>query len=107
MAMKVTKRAELIARMKREESEKRAERDFAEFLENDTLESCAADLFDIAKTLVRVSLKNVEFRADISTDAYDGLEGMRVRLARHGIAVEWRDILPDEFKGLYGLEEKC
>lgn len=104
--MKVTKRADLLAKMKREEAERRAERDFAAFLENDTLESCAVDLFDIAKDLVRVCLKNVEFRADISTDAYDGLEGMRVRLARQGIRVEWREILPDGMKDLYGLEEK-
>ena len=105
--MKVTKRAALLAKMRREEAERRAKRDLAEALESDTLENVASDLFYAVKGLVRSSLFYTEFNPAKSTDAYDGLEVMRVRLANQGIEVEWRDILPDEFKGLYGLEKKC
>lgn len=104
--MRVTKRADLLAKMRREEAERRALRDAAEFLESDTLEGLAADLFHTAKTLTRAALKNVEFRADICTDAYDGLEAYRVRLARQGVEVEWRDILPDYLKDMYGRIER-
>lgn len=105
--MKVTKRADLLAKIKREEAERRALRDFAEALDNDTLEAVASDLFHATKRLVQSSLFYTDFDPAKSTDAYDGLEVMRVRMANQGIEVEWRDILPDEFKGLYGLEKKC
>lgn len=105
--MKVTKRADLLAKMKREEAERRALRDFAEALDNDTLEAVASDLFYVAKRLVKSSLFYTEFNPAKSTDAYDGLEEMRVRLENQGIRVEWRDILPEEFKDLYGLENQC
>lgn len=107
MAMKVTKRADLKAKWKREEAERRAKRDLAEALDNDTLEAVTRDLFYSTKRLVQPSLFYTDFDPAKSTDAYDGLEVMRVRLARQGIRVEWRDILPDEFKDLYGLEDKC
>lgn len=106
MAMKVTRKADLLAKMKREEAEKRARRDAAEFLANDTLETVASDLFWISKRLVQSSLFYTDFNPQKSMDAYDGLEQMRVRLANQGIEVEWRDILPDEFKDLYGMELK-
>lgn len=105
--MKVTKRADLLAKIKREEAERRALRDFAEALDNDTLEAVASDLFHSTKRLVQSSLFYTDFDPAKSTDAYDGLEEMRVRLANQGIEVEWRDILPEEFKGLYGLEKRC
>lgn len=103
--MKVTKREDLLAKMKREEAERRAERDFQAYLESDTMEKISVDLFDTAKLLVKVSLKNVEFRPDIHLDAYDQLEIMRVRLKHQGIEVEWRDILPDYLADMYGLKE--
>ena len=103
--MKVTKKKDLLAKIKREEAERRAERDFQEYLEFDTMEAITIDLFDTAKMLVRVSLKNVEFRPDIHLDAYDQLEIMRVRLKRQGIEVEWRDILPDYLSDMYGMKE--
>lgn len=104
--MKVTKRADLLAKIKREEAERRALRDFGEALDNDTLDAVASDLFYSTKRLVQSSLFYTDFDPAKSTDAYDGLEVMRVRLANQGIEVEWRDILPDEFKGLYGLEKR-
>jgi hypothetical protein len=104
--MKVTKRADLLAKMKREEAEKRARRDTAAFLESDTLETVAEDLFYIVKRLVKSSLFYTDFQASKSMDAYDGLEIMRVRLENQGIRVEWRDILPNEFKDLYGRIEE-
>jgi hypothetical protein len=104
--MRVTKRADLLAKMKREEAERRAKRDAAEVLANDTLETVAADLFWVVKRLVHSSLFYTDFNPQKSMDAYDGLEQMRVRLAQQGIEVEWRDILPEEFKDLYGRIEE-
>jgi hypothetical protein len=103
--MKVTKRADLLAKMKREEAERRAMRASAEFLANDTLETVAADLFNSVKVLVRASLFYTEPSNDKSLNAYDGLEEMRVRLANQGVEVEWRDILTEEFRDLYGRAE--
>lgn len=103
--MRVTKRADLLARMKREEAERRAERDFAAYVESDTMERIAVDCFDALKLLSEVCLRNVPFDASIHCDAYDQLEVLRVRLAHQGMEVEWRDILPKELKGLYGLED--
>lgn len=103
--MKVTKRSDLLAKMKREEAERRAEREFGEYIEADTVLQIAVDCFDALKMLSEVCLRNVPFDAKIHCDVYDQLEVLRVRLAHQGMKVEWRDILPKELKGLYGLEE--
>lgn len=102
--MRVTKRSDLIAKMKREEAERRAQREFAEYIENDTLLSIATDCFGALKLLSEVCLRNVPFDAAIHADVYDQLEVLRVRLANQGVEAEWRDILPDYLKGAYGME---
>lgn len=102
--MRVTKRADLLAKMKREEAERRAERKFAEYLGADTMRAIAVDCFDALKLLTEVCLRNVPFDASIHADAYDQLEVLRVRLAHQGEEVEWREILPDYLKGSYGTE---
>ena len=107
MAMHVTKKADIQAKWKREEAERRARRDAAETLRNDTPIAIAVDCFDALKLLSRVCLANVEFNAAIHVDVYDQLEILRVRLAEQGAEVEWREILPDYLKGEYGLEIKC
>lgn len=104
--MRVTKRADLLAKMKREEAERRAEREFGEYLQADTALQIAADCFDALKMLSEVCLRNVPFDPKIHCDVYDQLEVLRVRLAHQGVNVEWREILPEGLKGLYGLEEK-
>lgn len=103
MAMKVTKKADLVAKFKRDEAEKKAIRDAAKFLENDTLETVAEDLFWVAKRLVKSSLYYTEPDRGKYLNAYDGLEQMRVRLANQGIEVEWRDILVEEYREEYGM----
>ena len=103
--MRVTKRSDLIAKMKREESERRAEREFGEYLASDTMAQIAVDCFDALKMLTEVCLRNVPFDAAIHVDAYDQLEVLRVRLENQGEKVEWREILPDYLKGTYGIEE--
>lgn len=103
--MRVTKRADLIAKMKREASERRAEREFGEYLESDTMAQIAVDCFDALKMLTEVCLRNVPFDASIHADAYDQLEILRVRLDNQGEKVEWREILPDYLRGTYGMEE--
>lgn len=103
--MKVTKKKDLLAKIKREEAERRAERDFQEYLESDTMESICIDLFEASKVLVKSSLKYVEFKPDIHLDLYDQLEILRVRLKQQGIEVEWRDILPEYLADMYGMKE--
>lgn len=102
--MRVTKRADLLAKMKREEAERRARREFAEYIENDTMQAIAVDCFLALKLLSEVCLRNVPFNESIHADVYDQLEVLRVRLANHGEEVEWRDILPDYLKGTYGKQ---
>ena len=101
--MKVTKRADLLAKMKREEAERRAQREFAQYIEGDTMGQIAVDCFDALKLLTEVCLRNVPFDASIHADAYDQLEVLRVRLEHQGESVEWREILPDYLKGTYGM----
>ena len=100
--MKVTKRADLLAKMKREEAERRAQREFSEYMEGDTLLSIANDCFDALKMLTEVCLRNVPFDAAIHADAYDQLEILRVRFQNQGHEVEWREILPDYLMDAYG-----
>lgn len=100
--MKVTKRSDLLAKMKREEAERRALKDVEGYLATDTPISIATDAFDALKLLTEVCLRNVPFDSAIHCDAYDGLEAFRVRLAKQGVEVEWREILPPELKGVYG-----
>lgn len=100
--MKVTKRSDLLAKMKREEAERRAEREFGEYLQGDTAIQIAVDCFDALKMLTEVCLRNVPFDASIHCDVYDQLEVLRVRLAHQGVTVEWREILPPELNGVYG-----
>lgn len=102
--MRVTKRADLLAKMKREEAERRARRELAEYLESDTMQAVAVDCFEALKLLSEVCLRNVPFDAAIHADVYDQLEVLRVRLANQGAEVEWRGILPDYLKGAYGTE---
>lgn len=102
--MKVTKRGELAALIRRDEEERKARERLAEALAADTPERVMLDLFETCKGLVAASLEYVEFSPRIHLDAYDGLEDFRVRLANQGIEAEWRDILPPELEGLYGKE---
>lgn len=100
--MKVTKRADLLAKMKREEAERRARQEFADYIENDTMKAIAVDCFDALVMLTEVCLRNVPFDASIHADAYDQLEVLRVRLEHQGVEAEWREILPDYLRGAYG-----
>lgn len=105
MAMKVTKKADLEAKWKREEAERRARRDYAEFMDSDTPLRIATDCFGALKMLSETCLRNVPFDPAIHVDVYDQLEILRVRLANQGAVVEWREILPDYLKGEYGAME--
>lgn len=105
MAMHVTKKADLAAKWKREEAERRAMRDAAAYLESDTPIAIAIDCFDTLKLLSKVCLANVPFDASIHVDVYDQLECLRVRIANQGGEVEWREILPDYLKDVYGGAE--
>ena len=102
--MRVTKRRDIAALIRREEEERKAKARLAEALEADTPERVMLDLYETCKGLVAASLQYVEFSPRIHLDAYDGLEDFRVRLANQGVEAEWRDILPPELEGLYGKE---
>ena len=106
MAMHVTKKADLVAKFKREEAERRARRDAAAYLASDTPEAIAKDCFEALKLLSKVCLANVPFDPAIHVDVYDQLEILRVRLANQGAEVEWREILPDYLEGVYGKERR-
>lgn len=101
--MKVTRRRDIAALIRREE-ERKAKARLAEALAADTPEAVMLDLFETCKGLVAASLEYVPFDPAIQLDAHDGLEDFRVRLANQGVEAEWRDILPPEMKGLYGKE---
>ena len=103
--MRVTKRADLLAKMKREEQERRARCEIEAYLGSDTALSIAEDCFGALKLLTEVCLRNVPFDASIHCDAYDQLEMLRIRLANQGVKAEWRDIRPEELRGVYGREE--
>ena len=100
--MRVTKRADLLAKMKREEAERRAEQAIKAYLDADKLEFIASDCFDALVMLSEVCLRNVPFDESIHADVYDQLEALRVRMDKQGIVSEWRHILPDYLKGTYG-----
>lgn len=102
--MKVTRRRDIAALIRREEEERKARERLAEALEADTLEQVAVDLFYVVKHLSETALEREEFDPGRVLDVYDGLEEFRVRLANQGIEAEWRDILPPEMRGLYGKE---
>lgn len=102
--MKVTKRRDIAAMIRRDEEERKARERLAGALAADTPERVMLDLFETCKGLVAASLEYVPFDPAIQLDAYDGLEDFRVRLANQGVEAEWRDILPPEMKGLYGKE---
>lgn len=102
--MKVTRKRDIAALIRREEEERKAKARLAEALEADTPERVMLDLYETCKGLVAASLQYVEFSPRIHLDAYDGLEDFRVRLANQGVEAEWRDILPPELEGLYGKE---
>ena len=102
--MKVTKRRDIAALIRREEEERKARERLAEALAADTPEAVMLDLYATCKGLVAASLQYVEFSPAVHLDAYDGLEDFRVRLANQGVEAEWRDILPPELEGLYGKE---
>ena len=102
--MRVTKRRDIAAMIRRDEEERKARERLAGALAADTPERVMLDLFETCKGLVAASLQYVPFDPAIQLDAYDGLEDFRVRLANQGIEAEWRDILPPELEGLYGKE---
>lgn len=104
--MKVTRRRDIAALIRREEEERKARERLAEALEADTLEQVAVDLFYVVKHLSETALEREEFDPGRVLDVYDGLEEFRVRLAHAGLAVEWRDVLPEHYRGLYGSEER-
>lgn len=100
--MKVIKRKDLLAQIKREEAERAAEKQFEAYLADDTTEKIAVDCFDALRYVVEVQLKHIPFDPKIHVDVYDQLEILRVRFKNQGIKVEWRDILPDYLEGTYG-----
>lgn len=104
--MRVTKRRDIAALIRREEEERKAKARLAGALAADTLEQVAVDLFYVAKRLSETMLEREEFDPARVLDVYDGLEEFRVRLAHAGLAVEWRDVLPEHYRGLYGNEAK-
>lgn len=92
MAMRVTKRADLVARMKREHQERAEAKRVAALLANDTPEGLMLDLWDTVKALYANVLLVTEGGSEVREELYKQLEEFRARLAAQGFDVEWESV---------------
>lgn len=92
MAMKVIKRSELLAQMKREEEERVNAQRLKAMVANDNLEDVTLDLWDTVKALYANVLMVTEGGSEIRAELYRQLEEFQVRLAAQGLRVEWESV---------------
>ena len=92
MAMRVTKRADLVAQMKREHQERAEAKRVAALLANDTPEGLMLDLWDTVKALYANVLMVTEGGSETREELYSQLEEFRARLAAQGFEVEWESV---------------
>lgn len=84
MGMKVTKRADLLRKLKAEEEARR----FARAYEGETLEAVALDLFLALVTLTAKTLEGVEYSEEIHGEILAQMRGFAARLEAQGIEIE-------------------
>lgn len=92
MAMKVIKRAELLAQMRREEEERVNAQRLKDMVAKDNLEDVALDLWDTVKALYANVLMVTEGGDETREELYRQLEEFSVRLAAQGLRVEWESV---------------
>lgn len=90
--MKVTKRADLVAQMKREHQERAEAKRVAALLANDTPEGLMLDLWDTVKALYANVLMVTEGGSEVREELYKQLEEFCQRLAGQGFEVEWESV---------------
>lgn len=84
---KVTKRADLLARIRREEEAKR----FAVTYADEGLEDIAVDLFDTVVAAFKLTLAGLPYSEEMHGELYAQIEGFRQRLANKNVTVEWEE----------------
>lgn len=89
MAMKVIKKADLIAHMKREEEERVNAKLLRSMLQGDTLESVALDLWDTVKALYTNVLMVTDPDGETRKELYRQLDEFKARLENQGLEAEW------------------
>ena len=82
--MKVTKRADLLRKLKAEEEARR----FARTYEGESLEDVALDLFLALVTLTGKTLEDVEYSEEIHGEILAQMRGFAARLEAQGIEIE-------------------
>lgn len=92
MAMKVTKRSDLLAQMKREEEERMNAQRLKAMVANDSLKDVALDLWDTVKALYANVLIATEPDGETRAELYRQLEEFQIRLAAQGLFAEWRSV---------------
>lgn len=92
MAMKVIKRSDLLAQMKREEEERDNARRLKAMLANDNLEDVALDLWDTVKFLYEMVIKVNNPDSGTRAELYRQLEEFYLRLAAQGLSTEWESV---------------
>lgn len=82
--MKVTKRADLLRKVKAEEEARR----FAKAYEGESLEAVALDLFLALTTLAAKTLEGVDYQEEIHGEVLAQMRGFAARLEAQGIEIE-------------------
>lgn len=92
MAMKVTKRADLLAQMKREEEERILQKNLAAMLEKDTMLSVMLDMWDTLKFLYEMVIKVNNPDSETRAELYRQLAEFCARINNQGLAAEWESV---------------
>lgn len=92
MAMKVIKRSDLLAQMKREEEERVNKKLLEAMLANDNLESVALDLWDTVKYFYTTTMKDTKLSDETKQELYRQLAEFNARLENQGLEVEWESV---------------
>lgn len=92
MAMKVIKRADLLAQMKREEEERMNAKLLRAMLEKDTLETVALDMWDAIKFYYETVIKVNDPDSETRKELYRQLAEFCARLENQGLEVEWESV---------------
>lgn len=92
MAMKVIKRADLLAQMKREEEERVNAKLLEAMLANDNLEDVALDLWDTVKYFYTTTMKDTRLSEETKQELYRQLAEFCARLENQGLEVEWESV---------------
>lgn len=92
MAMKVTKRADLLEQMRKEHEERAEAKRVAALLANDSPEDLTLDLWDTVKALYANVLMVTEGGKETREELYRQLDEFCTRLKAQGFDAEWESV---------------